>query len=319
MARPSSRATPSAIEIVLPASSANIGPAFDAAAVALRLHLKVKAYPADGFSVRATGYDADACARTENNLILETYRQACESEGRAAAPLALRIANGIPLGKGLGSSAAARLAGIALAAHFGGLGWPDERILQEAAAREQHGDNVAACWLGGVVLASVTHSGVLYAARLRACPSWPLLVAIPDTPLPTEQARAVLPPGYSRVETVANLQSAMLLAAAFAEGRPELLRQSLRDRLHEPYRESLCPLLRPLRSLAGEKGILGAVLSGAGPSVLVMLDPKVPAAVTQKKIASFLRGRGLAAQLVVTSIERRGAQDRRRRLAKSSS
>jgi homoserine kinase len=301
-----------ALEIVLPASSANLGPAFDSAAIALRLHLRVRGQASDWFTITATGYDAEACGQIERNLILDTYRQVCESAGKSPVPLSLKISNGIPLGKGLGSSAAARLAGVALGAHFAKLPWDDDRILSEAAAREQHGDNVAACWLGGVVLVHSNSSGPFSAVRLRSCPNWPLLMAVPDTPLATEQARAVLPAGYSRLETVTNLQRAMLLTAAFAESRPELLTQACADHLHEPYREALCPLLKPLRSLAGEKGILGAVLSGAGPSVLVLLDPLVRAVQTQKKIAGFLRSHGLAAGLLLTSIERRGAQQRRK-------
>src|SRR5260370_22698860 len=140
------------MEIVLPATSANLGPAFDSAAIALRLHLRVRARLAESFAVDAHGRDAAECGRLEHNLLLETYRDVLLSEKKDPRPLALRIDNNIPVGKGLGSSAAARLAGIALAVHFGALHWTSEQILAEAARREQHADNVAACWLGGVVL-----------------------------------------------------------------------------------------------------------------------------------------------------------------------
>src|SRR5207249_1637644 len=123
--------------------------------------------------------------------------------------LSLRLDNQIPIGKGCGSSAAARLAGIALAVHFGGLHWKSQQILEEAVRREGHADNAAACWLGGVALASTT-SG-LQVARLAA-PAWPLLLVLPATPLATEAARAVLPNQVSRADAVANVQSAMLLA-----------------------------------------------------------------------------------------------------------
>jgi len=110
----------------------------------------------------------------------------------------------------------------------------------------------------------------------------------------------------------------MLLTAAFAESRPELLLQACADHLHEPYREVLCPLLKPLRSLAGTKGILGVVLSGAGPSVLVLLNHKSPAAATQKRVAAFLRSHGLSASLLLTSIEQKGARVQRKIIAATS-
>ena len=316
-------------EIVLPATSANLGPAFDTAAMAVRLHLRVRAWPAKKFSITASGCDANACGRTSDNLLLDTYREVLQAASRGPVSLAINIENQIPLGKGLGSSAAARLAGIALAVHFGKLRWPDERILAEAAEREQHGDNVAACWLGGVAL--IHNGGVCsggarntdakknapsaFSLQLRA--KWPLLLVVPEEPLSTEEARAVLPSQYSRCDAVANVQSAMWLAAALAEGRPELLQHALQDRIHEPYRGSLCPLLAPLRSLAGQKGILGAVLSGAGPSVLVVLDPRISLAGTKRRIADFLRGRRLKAELLLTAIESRGASQRRKVLARN--
>jgi len=116
----------------LPATSANLGPAFDAAALAFDLFLQVRARPAKEFSIEATGRDAEICCNLENHLILETYRDVLRTEGKPAPPLALKINNGVPIGKGCGSSAAARLAGIALANQFGKLKWNDTRIIGEA-------------------------------------------------------------------------------------------------------------------------------------------------------------------------------------------
>jgi homoserine kinase len=206
----------------------------------------------------------------------------------------------------LGSSAAARLAGIALAAHFGELGWTDDAVLKEAVRRECHGDNAAACWLGGITL--VHAEG---AVKLRVRAEWPLLVAVPESALSTEHARSVLPEKYSRADTVANIQNAMLLTAAFIEGQPELIRYALEDRIHQPYRGPLCPLLEPLRSLSGQAGVLGAALSGSGPSVLVVLNPEGDAEDTRVKIAALLHQKGLQAELLLTSMETHGARERR--------
>jgi homoserine kinase len=297
---------PGPIEIVLPATSANLGPAFDAAAIAMRLHYRVRAKEASEFTIEARGRDAAICGCVERNLVLETYAEVLADCNKVCVPLAIEVDNEIPIGKGLGSSAAARLAGIALAAHFGELNWSDDRILNEAADRERHGDNAAACWLGGVTL--VHAEG---AVKLRVRAEWPLLVAVTEAPLSTEHARSVLPLTYTREDAVANLQCSMLLTAAFLEGKADWIRLALQDRIHEPYRGPLCPLLAPLRSLSGKDGVLGAALSGAGPSVLVVLDPACNTEETRRHIACFLAERGLEAELLLTSMEIHGARDRR--------
>jgi len=151
MARTNSSAK--ALELVLPATSANLGPAFDAAALAFGLYLRLTATPANDFSITAQGRDADVCGNRENHLILNTYREVLEAHKKRIVPVALHIVNEMPIGKGGGSSAAARLAGIGLAVHFGGLRWTDEQIIGEASRREHHPDNAAACWIGDLAVA----------------------------------------------------------------------------------------------------------------------------------------------------------------------
>jgi homoserine kinase len=272
-------ANPARLQLRLPATSANLGPGFDAAAVALDFYLEVEAEPAAKFSIHATGRDREHCSRLENNLILETYKNLLESNGQRVIPLAIQMTNEIPLGMGCGSSAAGRLAAIALAVYFGGLEWSAERILEEAVALEGHPDNAVACWLGGFVAAACEGRRV-HVARVTPPAEWRAIVVLPAKPLSTGEARAMLPETYSRADAVANIQSAALLGMAFAQGRGDLLRMAMRDRIHQPYRAPLCPLLPPLLPLAGVHGILGVALSGAGPSVLVIVgsEEKVPAA-----------------------------------------
>jgi homoserine kinase len=309
----------SPLNLALPATSANLGPAFDAAALAMNLYITIDAVPAPDFSIRATGRDAQICsAVNDEHLILATYRQVLESQGASVKPLALRIKNDIPIGKGCGSSAAARLAGIAFANHFGRLRWNDDQIIAEASRREHHPDNASACWLGGLAVArmsakpeagtSETNEPEVQVISIRPKGKWPLLLAIPDHALSTEEARRVLPAQYSRADAVANIQNSMLLLAAFSQGRPDLLSAALDDRIHQPYRAPLCPLLPALQPLAGTRGILGVALSGAGPSVLIFLDPASPARTTQKSIATRLARAGLRAELLLTSIATRGAR-----------
>jgi len=270
---------PGRISLRLPATSANLGSGFDAAAIALDFYLEIEAEPAAEFSIVATGSDRECCSRLENNLILELYKRLLASNGRPVTPLAIRMVNDIPLGMGCGSSAAGRLVAINLAVHFGRLGWSSERILEEASALEGHPDNAAACWLGGFVSVACENQ-TIHVGRVVPPADWRAIVVLPKEPLPTCKARAVLPPIYSRCDVVFNIQSAALLGLAFAQARGDLLRIAMRDRIHQPYRAPICPLLPRILPLAGEHDILGAALSGAGPSVLVVVgsEKSVPGA-----------------------------------------
>lgn len=294
--------------ISLPATSANLGPAFDAAALALGLELRIRATRAKHFSINATGHDPEICGAVENHLILTTYEDVLASEKKAVPVLALNIHNGFPIGKGLGSSAAARLAGIALAVHFGRLKWNSARIIGEASKREHHPDNAAACWMGGLTVARMFGHADAHVARFVPKGKWPLMLAIPQEPLSTEKARAVLPPEYSRADAVTNIQNSMLLLAALFQGDQKLLSSSLEDRIHQPYRAELCPLLPALDTFDPEDGVLGVALSGAGPSVLMFLNPKVSIEKTRARVESRLKNRGLKAELVLTSIAKRGGE-----------
>jgi homoserine kinase len=300
---------PTTFRLKLPATSANLGAAFDAAALAFNLYLSLAARVANTDSIVASGRDPDICGNLENHLILSTYREVFRAAGKPAPSLALKIHNEIPIGKGCGSSAAARLAGIGLANHYGKLRWTDAQIVGEASRREHHPDNAAACWMGGITVARMTGEAEAQIARIRAKGRWPLLLAVPPEPMSTEEARSVLPAEYSRADVVANIQNSMLLLVALTQGKPELLKNALDDRIHQPYRAPLCPLLPALRELAGMPGILGAVLSGAGPSVLMFLDlgAKRPAKKIAAQVAAHLVTKQLSAELFFTAIAARGA------------
>jgi homoserine kinase len=298
----------SRLRLALPATSANLGPAFDAAALALAFYIKLEARASKTFSISATGRDRDICGKLEDHLILNTYREVFEAARRLPTPLSLRIANDIPIGKGCGSSAAARLAGIALAVHFGRLRWSDAQIIGEASRREHHPDNASACWMGGLTVARMSAEAEAQVVGISPKGKWPLLLAVPEQSLATEAARRVLPAQYSRADVVTNVQNSMLLLAAFTQGRHDLLSVALEDRIHQPYRAALCPLLPSLQELKGKEGILGVALSGAGPSVLIFLDPRAPLDKTRKLVAAHLSRSTLPAELLSTSIALRGAR-----------
>lgn len=255
------------LRLKLPATSANLGPGFDALGLAMRLYLEIEAVAAAEMHIVAAGRDAALVGSLERNLMLETYHDLAPH----APALHLAIRNGIPLGMGCGSSAAALLAGVTLANHFGELGMTSDEVLAEACQREGHPDNVAACFYGGLT-ASAMEGGKVTAASFGAELAWRLLLVLPGQGLATSKARALLPDSYSRADAVANIQATALLVSAFALDRPELLAAGTQDRIHQPFRSGACPLLPLLLPLAGQEGIFCVTLSGAGPSVLLIVD-----------------------------------------------
>lgn len=259
------------LRLKLPATSANLGPGFDAVGLAMSMHLTVEAHAAVVFQIVTSGRDAELCAALEKHLIIETYCTVCMKYGAEPHPLRLWIHNEIPLGMGCGSSAAALLAGVALARHFGGLKMSDAELVAEASRIEGHPDNVAACWHGGFTVSAQSENGV-ECVTFAGDSSWEMMLAMPQASLSTKKARALLPATYSQEDAVFNVQRAALLVAAFAQGRLDLLSTAMQDRIHQPYRTEACPLMKALLPLASEKEIAGVALSGAGPSVLVFLN-----------------------------------------------
>ncbi|HMG85628.1 MAG TPA: homoserine kinase [Terracidiphilus sp.] len=290
----------------LPATSANLGSGFDAAAVALNFALQIQAEEAEKFSIEASGLDSNQCSRLENNLILGIYKRILESNAKPATPLAIRMHNEIPLGMGCGSSAAGRLAAVALAAHFGGLGWCDEQILEEVCALEGHPDNAAACWLGGFV-AAANEGRAVHVARVEPPAAWRAIVVLPQDSLATSKARAVLPASYPSADVVANIQAVSMLGLAFAQQRGDLLRVAMQDRIHQPYRAEMCPMLPRLLPLAGMNGILGVGLSGAGPSVLVIVECDAQLAAASESILRAI-GRLAEPRLLACCFDASGAR-----------
>jgi len=260
----------SGLRLKLPATSANLGPGFDAVGLALSMHLTVEAHAAPTFDIQATGRNADICAALDNNLILDTYRDVLTRAAKPIHSLHLKLHNEIPLGMGCGSSAAALLTGIALANHFGNLNRSDNAIVAEASRLEGHPDNVAACWYGGFTVSAQDGEAVRVAA-FPGDPTWQLLLAVPSTSLATKTARALLPASYPKADAIFNVQRSSLLVAAFAQRRLDLLGTAMQDRMHQSYRAGACPLLKTLLPLATEPEIAGVALSGAGPSVLLFL------------------------------------------------
>jgi homoserine kinase len=267
------------VQLRLPATSANLGPGFDAMALALELFLEIDAKPGSQFSIQATGRNPNICGGLTRNLLIETYKSILTAEQRQVVPLDLRMRNGIPVGLGCGSSAAVRLAAVALASAFGDLGWDAARIVDHAVGLEGHPDNVAACWHGGLTIAA--NSQQLAILSLPPPPDWRALLILPETPVATSKARSMLPQSYPRKDVVTNVQCVALLTAAFATGRADLMHLATFDRLHQPYRAEICPLLPALLPLAGNHGVMSVTLSGAGPAVMLLTQTAEEAALKE--------------------------------------
>ena len=255
----------------VPASSANLGPGFDALGMALGVYLTCRFRRSEELRICAAGRDAEIIPSTAENMIWQTAETVAANQGCQMPPIELQIHNDIPIGKGLGSSAAALTAGVVIADLVLDLGWKPLRILDEAARLEGHPDNVAACTLGSIVASAIDNGGVARAVRLELPQRFGVAVVVPDFDLPTSKARAVLPAGYSREDAVFNVQRASLLIAALAAGATWAFPAALEDRFHQPYRVPLVPGLDEMLKLRAP-GLLGCVLSGAGPSILVFYE-----------------------------------------------
>jgi homoserine kinase len=246
----------------VPASSANLGPGFDALGMALDVFLECRFRRAQKLSIHVSGVDAERIPAGADNLIWEIAR------GVGASAIELEIVNAIPVGKGLGSSAAAVTAGVVIGSEIAGLGWDRVRVLDEVARIEGHPDNASACVLGGIVASAIDLNGTVRAVKMTLPEKFGVAVVVPDFVVSTSLARSVLPETYSRSDAIFNVQRTALLMAALGSGDPDAMRVALEDRLHHPYRFELVAGLEQMVALRAP-GLLGCVLSGAGPSVLV--------------------------------------------------
>jgi len=256
------------VTVRVPATSANLGPGFDAFGLALGLYDEVDArVTGAGLEIEVTGEGAGQLPLDETHLVVRAARAAFERLGRQPTGLALRCRNAIPQGRGLGSSAAAIVAGVTVARALDGNDTMDgEAALALCAELEGHPDNVAACLLGGLTLAWTDNKGV-HAVALPVA-DLPCAVAIPPYEVSTAEVRRLLPAAVPHAVAAANAGRAALLVEALGR-RPDLLLAATTDLLHQPYRAPAMPASAELMTVLRGRGI-AAVISGAGPTVLAL-------------------------------------------------
>jgi homoserine kinase len=327
------------VTVRVPATSANLGPGFDALGLALWPHDVVEArIIADGLKVEVSGAGEDAALAGEDHLVVRAMRAAFCALGGQPPGIGLRCVNAIPQGYGLGSSAGAVVAGLlaarALAAAAGRAearaadpepggaaaggpaprgrvrggpapdrpGLTDTELLRLATRLEGHPDNVAACLSGGLTIAWMSASGA-ESARLAPVAGLAPVLCVPEIPLATAEARGLLPPAVPHADAAANAARAALLIAGLT-GDPGLLMAGTEDFLHQPYRAAAMPATADLVSKLRAEGI-PAVMSGAGPSVLALtVTGTHPGPEAVQSVAS---GTGTAWRVRVANVDRVGA------------
>jgi homoserine kinase len=288
--------------VEVPASSANLGSGFDCFAAALSLKLRAELYPGDEpgivVSGRGEGADEPGSAGGGRNLVLDGFRtgiRAAAGWGGGSGSWRIEVTSMIPAARGLGSSAAAVVAGLLLGISIGRRAPDEEELLALATDLEGHPDNVAAAVHGGVTLAVADGERILV-RRFAAPDGWIPVVFIPEERSLTTEMRAVLPDAYSRDDAVWAAGRAALLAVALATGDADLLAPAMDDRLHQPYRLERLPGCAALIERAYAAGARGAALSGAGPTVIAICDSPVSAHAVEKTFAASPIS-GMAARL----------------------
>ena len=257
------------VRVTVPATSANLGPGFDVLGLALTLENVFELEEAEKCSVEVIGEGAATLPRGEGNIVVQGAAAVYATLGRPFRGLRVKQVNGIPTGRGLGSSATAWLGGMLGANALCEGGLSSELLLDLAVKEEGHPDNLAAALYGGLTIAFL-EDGHVRVLKLPLSSGLRFPVLIPDFEAETVAARAVLPSQFSREDGVFNLARACILVGALTIGRHDLLRSAMADRWHQPYRVELFPWLDGVFAAAQEAGALGWALSGAGPSVLAV-------------------------------------------------
>ncbi|MCC6298757.1 MAG: homoserine kinase [Anaerolineales bacterium] len=290
--------------IKVPATSANLGPGFDALGLALDLWNETTITLAKEFSVQVSGEGEGKLTSGKNNLLVRAAQRVAERAGRALPPFHAECVNQIPLSSGMGSSSAAILTGLLAGNELLGNPFTREEILDLASDMEGHPDNVAAALMGGLVV-SMAEGGEVVARKIPVDARIRVTIALPDFYLSTKQARAALPKRVLRKDAVHNISRAALVVEAFRNGDLTLLGKAMTDKLHQPYRLKLIPGAASAMRAAKEAGASAVALSGAGPSVVAFSTGEAGVGESMKRA---YEGEGVEARIFRLGVTSRGAE-----------
>ena len=270
------------VSVKVPASSANIGPGFDCLGLALPIYntitIEETVLPGTGIEINMMSEEEtidemvfDSIPRDENNIVYKAVEMLYNSIGQVPSELKINIQAQIPIARGLGSSSSVIVGGLLAANKLLGSPADETALLAIATEVEGHPDNVAPAILGGFVLATQEDDGSITYTKLKWPEEWDLTVCIPDFQLSTENARSVLPKEVPMQDAIFNAKHLALLIEAVDTADAKLMKLALKDKLHQPYREKLVPGMKEImEAFIHEDGVLGCVLSGAGPSLLII-------------------------------------------------
>ena len=278
------------VRVAVPASVANLGPGFDILAMALQLQNDVRAEQRPGALTIDAGPDAPAELNDpDRNLVTAAYAQSCAALGVPVTGVHFTCVNRIPIGRGMGSSAAASLSGVLVAAALHQAPWDENAVLDRVSALEGHRDNAAAALLGGLAICAPGAPAV----RLSVSDDLRAVLFIPELPFTTRESRQVVPTTFSREDAIFNASRCALLVRALALGDHAALGIAMQDRWHQDARFALMPGARKIVAAANAAGASGAALAGAGPSVVALtpLDPgPIAAAMSGAAASAGVRG-----------------------------
>lgn len=300
------------VRVIVPASSANLGPGYDSFGLALGIHNECEGLLSDEWRIEVGGEGAGQLRGDAENAVLRAMARIFEEAGEPGLRAEVVCHNGIPVGRGLGSSSAAVIGGLVLGNALIGSRFDRQRLLELGAAIEGHPDNAAAALHGGFVIASRGSSDVR-CTHIDPAGGLAAIVVVGERELPTGEARRALPEVVPHADAAANAAAAALLAYGIATGSAPHIAGGMRDSIHERYRAHLVPDMALVSELLSTIGAGPAVLSGAGPSMLALVSAGNDAAALEKarRLAEVARtalgevGRG---RVLALPIDRQGAR-----------
>ncbi len=290
------------IKIRVPATSANLGPGFDCLGLALNIWNEVIFEPAEKTTYQVTGEGAEKFNKSTRNLLTKAFARLHEICGKKMHGVAIDAHNEILVSSGLGSSAAAIVAGLFGANEFLGNPLTEQELLKHATELEGHPDNVAPTVLGGLVVSVVKHEEII--TRRYEIPEITIVIVKPNVHWPTHAARAVLPKSISRADAIHNIGRAILVVEALRNGDIDLLQKVMDDRIHQPYR--LKHISGGMSAYKTAKRFGAAALSGAGPSIITFV-PAGKAEQAKAEITSVFEERGIETRGIITRPSGKGA------------
>lgn len=296
--------------VTVPATTANLGPGFDCIGAALTLYNEFRFttnVDTEGFKISVTGAEAQRVDTGTENLVYQAFQAFYQHLGQTPPPVELKIKLGVPLARGLGSSATAIVGGLVGANQLAGQPLDQVAVMNLAIAMEGHPDNVVPALLGGCRLAATGLTSKSW--QICEIPWHPELipvVAIPDFELSTASARSVLPTDYNRADAIFNIAHLGLLLRGLETGREDWLKAALQDKIHQPYRQALIPGYSSVQVAVVAAGAYGMVISGAGPTLLALAHSSQAVAVEEAMVLAW-KNEGMTAKVRSLSLDTQGA------------